>query len=575
MKNIISNKIFKDSGIWRLDGGKDIDYSDGSEHENYLNKILKSAIDLSSDSDELTVLAKDWTSEYHLSKKRAQLLNSFKFDRNSSVLEVGCGCGAISRYLGETFDEVISIEGTFARAKLAKERTKDLETVNIVNAPFQDLDFIKKFDLIICVGVFEYSSAFISGQDPHDKALSYFSSLLKPNGTLIIAIENQFGLKYYSSGKEDHTNIMFDGIEGYPRYPNMARTFGKKEITDKILNYFHDIDFYYPYPDYKIPSLILSDEAFSNGRFGELISNFHSPRQNDYFKEPLFDETLALLELEHNNKLNFFANSFLIFANKVSDSKITFPNLGVFYSDNRKPEHQTKTTIELSKNGIVANKTLLNKVIKPETNEINLNLKECSNLWIDSETLELSLYKKSRNAGIQLDEFFKPCLIWINHLNKISLKSNKEGFVEGKYIDFIWKNTIIDNQVCHFIDNEWEYDKHISINALAIRAIYYFLNRIRNLPDVSKKLRSYSLEKQIFQITNILGLSVTKEDFKEFYVIEKVMNNNFNFIEKIYIKYTWAIEILSMIKAYTKSPIKYLINFIIRIKSFLSRKINS
>ena len=160
-------------------------------------------------------------------------------------------------------------------------------------------------------------------------------------------------------------------------------------------------------------------------------------------------------------------------------------------------------------------------------------------------------------------------------MNKISLKSNKEGFVEGKYIDFIWKNTIIDNQVCHFIDNEWEYDKHISINALAIRAIYYFLNRIRNLPDVSKKLRSYSLEKQIFQITNILGLSVTKEDFKEFYVIEKVMNNNFNFIEKIYIKYTWAIEILSMIKAYTKSPIKYLINFIIRIKSFLSRKINS
>ncbi len=329
MKNIISNKIFEDSGIWRLAGGKDIDYSDGSEHEDYLNKTLKSANDLSSDSDELTALAKDWTSEYHLSKKRAQLLNSFEFDKSSSVLEVGCGCGAISRYLGETFDEVISIEGTFARAKLAKERTKDLETVKILNAPFQDLDFIKKFDIIICVGVFEYSSAFISGKDPHDEALSYFSSLLKPNGTLIIAIENQFGLKYYSSGKEDHTNIMFDGIEGYPRYPNMARTFGKKEVTDRILNYFDNINFYYPYPDYKIPSLILSDEAFSKGSFGELISNFHSPRKNNYFTEPLFDETLALLEIEQNAQLNFFANSFLIIANKSSNSKITFPHLGV------------------------------------------------------------------------------------------------------------------------------------------------------------------------------------------------------------------------------------------------------
>ena len=74
MKNIISNKIFKDSGIWRFDGGKDIDYSDGSEHEDYLNKILKSAVDLSSDSDELTALAKDWTSEYHRRKE-----HSFKF----------------------------------------------------------------------------------------------------------------------------------------------------------------------------------------------------------------------------------------------------------------------------------------------------------------------------------------------------------------------------------------------------------------------------------------------------------------------------------------------------------------
>ena len=103
---------------------------------------------------------------------------------------------------------------------------------------------------------------------------------------------------------------MFDGIEGYPRYPNMARTFGKKEVTDRILNYFDNINFYYPYPDYKIPSLILSDEAFSKGSFGELISNFHSPRKNNYFTEPLFDETLALLEIEQNAQLNFFANSF-------------------------------------------------------------------------------------------------------------------------------------------------------------------------------------------------------------------------------------------------------------------------
>ena len=143
----------------------------------------------------------------------------------------------------------------------------------------------------------------------------------------------------------------------------------------------------------------------------------------------------------------------------------------------------------VDKNNVIFNKKFLNKTIKRENNKTKLKLKECSSLWIHSETLELLLYKKCRNSDVLLDQFFEPCSIWVRYLNEISIKSNTEGRIDGKYIDFIWKNTIIDNQSCCFIDNEWVYDDDISINALAIRSIYYFLSRIRNLPDVSKKLR--------------------------------------------------------------------------------------
>ncbi len=571
MKNIISNKIFKDSGIWRLDGGKDIDYSDGSEHENYLNKILKSATDLSSDSDELTALAKDWTSEYHLSKKRAQLLNSFEFDKSSSVLEVGCGCGAISRYLGETFDEVISIEGTFARAKLAKERTKDLETVNIVNAPFQDLNFIKKFDIIICVGVFEYSSAFISGKDPHEEALSYFSSLLKPDGCLLIAIENQFGLKYYSSGKEDHTNIMFDGIEGYPRFPKMARTFGKEEIINRIQRHFSNCDFYYPYPDYKIPSLILSQMAFSKINAAELIANFHKPRSNEYFNAPLFDETLALVELQANKSLDFFANSFLIIANKSEVSKISFPQLGVFHNNNRPPCYQTKTIIKEHLNKIIVEKDKNLEDISDSRITEKLSLQPTTSEWIDGNSLQLDLYSKSRIKEISLLELFSPCKIWLDSLKQISKLSKLNEEVDGKYVDYIWQNSIIKDKEIFFIDTEWMLNSKISIKALAIRSIFHFLVKTRNISDLTQNLKSTSLYSLIISIGKALNLEFLSKDFDDFYNIEILMNQDSQKAANklfllMYVKYTWFFELSGSLKSLTK-------NILIILKGYVSRMI--
>ena len=523
MKHIVSNSIHLESDVWRLHGGKDIHYSDGVHHEEYLNNVLTSAKDLSSKSDELTGMAKDWTSEYHLSKKRAQLFSGFNFERASSVLEVGCGCGAITRYLGENFDEVVSVEGTFARAKLARLRTKDLGNVNILNAPFQDLNFTKKFDIVICVGVFEYSSAFIGGEDPHDAALAYFSSLLKPNGSLLIAIENQFGLKYFSSGKEDHTNVMFDGIEGYPRYPDKARTFGKNEITNRIKKHFAGADFYYPYPDYKIPSLIISENAFPKVRVAGLISNFHCPRANEYFDDPLFDESLALSELEENDSLEFFANSFLIVANKGLESSLDFPQLGVFHSNDRIPCYQTKTVIKEVGHDVVVEKLTSNAAKKGAPFK-NLSLSVGESTWIQGPSLEHLLYKNSRVIGISLDDLFKPCLLWLSRLNEISSETDVPGHVSGKCIDLIWRNTIINDNKAHFIDEEWSFNSKISINALTIRSIVYFLIKTRNTQDLTKCLRSRSIYSKVWEIADVIGVSLTKRDFEEFYVLEHAMS---------------------------------------------------
>ena len=84
---------------------------------------------------------RDWPSEYHLTTKRANLLRSLDLSRLDYVLELGCGCGAISRYLAEQGMNVDAIEGSTRRASIAHSRCRDLDNINIVNSNFNHLTF--------------------------------------------------------------------------------------------------------------------------------------------------------------------------------------------------------------------------------------------------------------------------------------------------------------------------------------------------------------------------------------------------------------------------------------------------
>ena len=192
MPSIVENDLVHDpSSVWVLKRRQNFGYSDSTESERYLQWVFRNAKDLTSTSVELEGFIRDWPSKYHLTARRAQLLSGFSFDRSLLVLEVGCGCGAITRHLGETFDRVIAVEGSINRARLARERTRGLDGVSIICAPLQEIRFSTKFDVIFCIGVYEYSESFVGGDAPHDAVLSYFSDILTPNGVVVIAIENQ------------------------------------------------------------------------------------------------------------------------------------------------------------------------------------------------------------------------------------------------------------------------------------------------------------------------------------------------------------------------------------------------
>ena len=112
---------------------------------------------MSSDSDELIAKANDWPTRYHLEPARANVLKALELPAGARVLEIGAGCGAVTRYLGETCALVDALEPVPARATVARERTRDLPNVEVFVGELDDLPDVESYDIVVVVGVLEYA----------------------------------------------------------------------------------------------------------------------------------------------------------------------------------------------------------------------------------------------------------------------------------------------------------------------------------------------------------------------------------------------------------------------------------
>lgn len=506
------------SGVWQLKGHTNFGYSDGVESERYLDRALRAAKDLSTRSSELEGWIKDWPSEYHLTTKRAQLLSGFRFDRAKSVLEVGCGCGAITRHLAENFDQVVSVEGNLNRARIARLRTRDLDTVSVICAPFQKIRFRRKFDIIFCIGVFEYSGSFVAGEDPYDAALRYFAEMLTSDGILVIAIENQFGLKYFSCAREDHLGAMFEGLEGYHRRRRTVQTFGKGELKARLQRHFQNIEFYYPYPDYKLPECVLSAPFVASGRAGELISQM-KPRDYSGPMTRRWDEAAATLEIARNGMLEFFANSFVVLAGRGELAAASFPQQGVLYSSSRQSRFATRTRIVGEAKGeLRVIKDLISGEQQAESGALQLLANEGP--WVDAMSLQTQLLLLARMRTRSLTDIFVPSKAWLGRLEAESTDQGGRRMLGGEHVDSIWSNAYVVDGECRFIDREYVWNVPLPMNAVVIRAIYNLLVKLEDGLPVAHALQARGGRRLISDVAAALGVDLSAADFDDFVGVE-------------------------------------------------------
>lgn len=273
---------------------KDI-YDDGSVEEKLLN-AYKNKKELNLYDDGIFYLTTD---------VRSNILNWFPFKKEDEVLEVGCGCGTLTGMLCDRCGMVYAVEGSKRRSQITYYRHQDKDNLKIFAGNFDKVDLNKKFDYVILIGVFEYAKMFFDVKEPFDYFLEKIKRLLKPTGKVLLAIENRYGIKYWAGCNEDHLYQPYVGLESYDG--TKVQTFGKQEFANLLKKHdFINYKFYYPFPDYKLPTIVYTDERLpKKDEIENLPIYLYGGKDN-------FDIHKVLSGLLDNQLFDVFSNSFLV-----------------------------------------------------------------------------------------------------------------------------------------------------------------------------------------------------------------------------------------------------------------------
>lgn len=252
---------------------------------------------------------KDWTTMYHLSHLRANVIEWLPICKSDTVLEIGAGCGALTSLFCERAAQVCALERDEEQTIINRERNLDRNNLVLVSGTLENVhsEFEDGFDWIFAIDQFMDSAMNQWEENSLTEFIRIASRLLKPQGKLVIALPNRFGLKYLAGSVEERTGKFFEGVQGFPSV-NGSFSYTKQELTRAISSAGEfSCRFYYPYPDHVFAMSIYSDDYLP--KLGELRTNHNN---FDHARPELFDETEAFDSIIESGTFPQFSNSFMV-----------------------------------------------------------------------------------------------------------------------------------------------------------------------------------------------------------------------------------------------------------------------
>lgn len=488
-------------------------YSDGDDVERFLLEQVQACGDRSVLSDELAARIVDWPTRYYFSASRANLLRPFSSLLSGRVLEIGAGCGAVTRHLGEVAREVVAIEPSLQRARVAAARCADLDNVSVVVEQLENFHRTgARFDAVTLIGVLEYAHRFSDRTDAALHWLRMARDLVAPGGLLFVAIENKLGLKYFAGAPEDHLGrpMLGNGNLYQPRGP---RTYGRVELQQMLVEAgFGTVGLALPFPDYKLPSTVLLSEqhdAMPGFDGGAALAAGSVPRDASLEGYPLFNMHGAWQALADNGLVPDLSNSFLFLAHAgKADMVFGAENSLVsayHYSSERKAEFCKMAAFERGSDGrgLRVRREFLSEHQQPEAQRGSFLCAPSDEAYVSGTAWTTDLHRAlqvdgwhASVAGPWLRGWLEAVCRYVEVPASSLITQGPGATIAGAALDLIPQNLLrAEDGALSFIDIEWYRAAPVELGYLAFRGL---VETLRGLPIVARPYEAGELRHEAF-----------------------------------------------------------------------------
>ena len=284
---------------------------------NAEKKLLKTLIDNPECSEmELLNGSSNYAYLYHLCEERGYITEVMDITPQTRVLEIGSECGGVTKALLSQAGAVDCVCTNERHALINAYRNQE-HSFSIHVGYVENLELDKQYDVVTLIGALSYASRYSNSQQPFKALLEFAYSHLAPGGKLFIAAENTIGMKFLAGAPYDYSPDAYYNLQNVQTSTEQSkyRTFTKSQLENILQETgLSSVYFYYPYPDYKFPSMIFSDDMYMD------VSYINAGNEYQYKRFSVFNESMAYLTLSGTEELKMLANSFLVEATKPGET---------------------------------------------------------------------------------------------------------------------------------------------------------------------------------------------------------------------------------------------------------------
>lgn len=444
-----------------------------------------------------------WPVLYHLSHLRSNLTEWLPIKRTETVLEFGADSGQLTGGFLEKTGRVVCLEESISRSRiLARRHAKAGNLTVYAGNPWKNIERLREsYDWIIAPGLLSLAAKDFSDENPEITALKKIKEYLKPDGHLVLAEDNRFGLKYWAGAMEPHTGRYFDSLEG------KGSTFSRHELLQIFeKSGCEKAVFYYPYPERWFPIAIYSDEWLPKaGELNRNLRNFEGERLVLFDEEKVYDQLIA------DGRFPEFANTYLCVVGPE------FPEQSIFvkYSNDRSERFMIRTDIVKGLKGNEVRKVPVSKEAEEHVqkmkhweqtldhlyrkNGVQVNRCELQGHtacfeFIEGRTYEERLDELRRRkdypglaAGLMqyksllietLNPELKPFVKSIRFTEMFGSPSFEKAYegAEINNLDWIFGNLMETDEGIQMIDYEWTFPVQVPVEYLLWRALSLYLH---------------------------------------------------------------------------------------------------